>query len=102
PRGRGRSLAPHLPAAPGAVLAAVGRRAWRRWTRSERYALAAAHEALAQAGIAPPWEEAEVGVYFGSSTGGMWEAERFWEGWQAGGGRPRLSLLTSQPVSGPG
>lgn len=92
------SLAAEVPPPP------AGWRDGRRWTRSERYALFAAEEALRQAGLAPPWsDETEVGVFFGSSTGGMWEAERFWEGWQAGdNGRPRLSLLASQPVSGPG
>jgi 3-oxoacyl-[acyl-carrier-protein] synthase II len=63
---------------------------WRRLSWCDRFALAAAGEALAQAGLAAAparglaaplvvgTDPATVGVYFGSSTGGMFEAEQYY------------------------
>src|SRR5262245_22170906 len=49
-----------------------------RLSLADRFALAAAGEALAQAGLEPRRDTAEAGVFFGSSTGGMWESERYY------------------------
>ena len=67
---------------------------------ADRFALAAATEALTMAGIDLPVEA--TGVYFGSTTGGMFESERWYA--RATGrapGRPRLRDLAYQPVSAP-
>jgi len=74
---------------------------WRRLSLADAFAVAAAGEALAQAGLRRGIAGLDAGVYFGSSTGGMLEGERFFGDWK-GGRRPRLSRLASQPVSGPG
>ncbi|HVS03298.1 MAG TPA: beta-ketoacyl-[acyl-carrier-protein] synthase family protein [Thermoanaerobaculia bacterium] len=74
----------------------------RRLSLADRFALAAAGEALAEAGLAAD-ELADAGVFFGSSTGGMWESERFYArliGSEPG--RPRLAAITSQQYNGPG
>src|SRR3954471_11717847 len=54
---------------------------WRRLSIADRFALFAAREAVERAGLSLPLgeEEAEAGVYFGSSTGGMYESELFFE-----------------------
>lgn len=73
----------------------------RRLSLADRFALAAAGEALAQAGL-PSLEGLSVGLYFGSSTGGMWEGESFFADLLAGKPRLRASLLASQQPNGPG
>ncbi len=52
----------------------------RRASRSDRFAIAAAAEAVEHAGlqIAEADDATGVGVFFGSSTGGMFEAESFY------------------------
>jgi 3-oxoacyl-[acyl-carrier-protein] synthase II len=93
-------LAAQVPAPPPEAPRAFP--GWRRLSLADRFALFAAREALAQAGLGWPLADpAAAGVFFGSSTGGMYEGERFFGDWK-GGGRPRLSRLSSQPVSGPG
>ena len=74
-----------------------------RLSLADRFAIDAATEAVAQAGLATPGDTASAGVFFGSSTGGMWESE----GWYAQllgreRGRPRLASLVSQQYNGPG
>jgi 3-oxoacyl-[acyl-carrier-protein] synthase II len=68
---------------------------------ADRYALAALAEALAQAGLGNAPEGRETGVYFGCSTGGTHETERFFDE-LTGGGRPHLHWLVSHQTSGPG
>ena len=76
---------------------------WRRLTLADRFAVFAALEALRQAGIDPPFgEEAEAGVYFGSSTGGMYESELFFADFLRDSRRARLSALVAQQVNAPG
>jgi 3-oxoacyl-[acyl-carrier-protein] synthase II len=73
-----------------------------RLSLADRFAITAAGEALAQAGLSGDALRA-AGVWFGSSTGGMWESERFYS--QLIGrtpGRPRLGSLASQQYNGPG
>lgn len=50
-----------------------------RATRTDRFALEAAREALEHAGLAPGEILREAGVFFGTSTGGMYEGERVYE-----------------------
>lgn len=79
---------------------------WRRLSLSDRFALFAVAEALAQAGLAVPFDpegDLVAGVWFGSSTGGMYEGEEFFaEFFAKKGRRARLSSIISQPVNGPG
>jgi 3-oxoacyl-(acyl-carrier-protein) synthase len=60
--------------------AALARRfpGWGRLSSADRFALAAAGEAVEQAGLGPQFDDARVGVYFGSSTGGMIEGEEYY------------------------
>ncbi|MCZ7651852.1 MAG: beta-ketoacyl-[acyl-carrier-protein] synthase family protein [Thermoanaerobaculia bacterium] len=69
---------------------------------ADRFALAALAEALAGAGLPAGFAGREAGVYFGCSTGGTFETERFHEELTGGGGRPRLHWLVSHQTSGPG
>lgn len=70
---------------------------------ADRFALFAAAEAVAQAGLGTSLEEEEAGVFFGSSTGGMFESERFFAAFLGERRRyARLSALASQQVNGPG
>ncbi|MEM7482150.1 MAG: beta-ketoacyl-[acyl-carrier-protein] synthase family protein [Acidobacteriota bacterium] len=78
---------------------------WRRLSLADRFAVAAVSESTAMAGLEGP----EIGVYFGSSTGGMFEGEAFYAALdrRSGGDGPSspslppLSLLVSQQVSAP-
>jgi 3-oxoacyl-[acyl-carrier-protein] synthase II len=74
-----------------------------RTTVADRFALFAAGEALAASGLPDRLDELAAGLYFGSSTGGMLEAEEFFAGFTAPGRRriPIGSLAAQQP-SGPG
>ena len=74
-----------------------------RLSLADRFALAAAGEALAQAGLEPKRDTGAAGVFFGSSTGGMWESENYYAhliGQRPG--RAQLSWITSQQYNGPG
>ena len=81
------------------------------------FALAAAREALGQAGLAAPVGSGPAGgrglpsgrrtaLFFGSSTGGIFESESFFDELTRpaarGRRRARLDLLRSQQTSGPG
>ena len=75
---------------------------WRRLTWADRFALAAAREAVAGAGLPESLEALEVGVFFASSTGGMPEAERWLAQMLRDPAGARPGVLGSQEVSGPG
>jgi len=74
-----------------------------RLSFSERFALFAAREAVADAGLAGPLEDGPVGVFFGTSTGGLleseWYLDRFWQG---NGGRAALNLMAGHQLNAPG
>jgi 3-oxoacyl-[acyl-carrier-protein] synthase II len=100
-----------VPKPPRAVVDAHSRhhREWCRLSRADRYGVAAAVEAWGDspwgAGLGLPTAEEgpEIGVFFGGSTAGMAEAERFYArvtGRTAG--PPKLNLLTSFQLNGPG
>ncbi len=99
----------HLAAEAGAPPALLARACpgWRRLSIADRFALFAALEAVATAGLAAPFdqddrEDAEAGVYFGSSTGGMYESELFFAEFLRDPRRARLSALIPQQVNAPG
>jgi 3-oxoacyl-(acyl-carrier-protein) synthase len=76
---------------------------WERLSLADRFALFAAAEALEMAGIEAPLEALEAGVFFGSSTGGMLESERFFSEFLRSRYRTaHLRDLVSQQVNGPG
>ncbi|HWM94270.1 MAG TPA: beta-ketoacyl-[acyl-carrier-protein] synthase family protein [Thermoanaerobaculia bacterium] len=79
---------------------------WERLSLADRFAVAAAAEALAMAGLAPPLASLDdlwAGVWFGSSTGGMFESERFFNEFLHGRWRSaRLRDLATQQVNVPG
>lgn len=52
---------------------------WNRLSNSDRFALFAAYEALDHARLQPPLDDVAAGVFFGGSTGGLFEAEQFFE-----------------------
>jgi 3-oxoacyl-(acyl-carrier-protein) synthase len=93
-------VAAEVPAGPPAEFARSPR--WSRLSLSDRFALFAAHEALDQAGLEPPLGERAAGLFFGSSTGGMVESEWFFADLLRPGARPRLALMSSQQINGPG
>lgn len=78
---------------------------WRHLSLADRFAVAAAFEAVAEAGFGGGFEatsaERRAGVYFSSSTGGMLEGEDFYAD-LAPGRRPRLGWIAPQQVSAPG
>jgi 3-oxoacyl-(acyl-carrier-protein) synthase len=70
-----------------------------RLSRTDVFALAAAHEALGNAGLV---RAHGLGVFLGSSTGGMWEGERFHAAHHAGVARPPVAQLAAQQQNAPG
>ncbi len=78
----------------------------RRLTVADRFAIAAAREAVARSAIDLGGRGGRTGVYFGSSTGGMLETEIYLEALlrtAARRGRPPApGLLASQQNNGPG
>jgi 3-oxoacyl-[acyl-carrier-protein] synthase II len=75
----------------------------RRASLADRFAVAAAREAAAMASLDARNSRGRIGVYFGSSTGGMLESEWYYEAFlRSAGRRGRPSLLASQQFNGPG
>jgi len=76
---------------------------WRRASWADRFAVAAAREAMAMARLDLDACREDTGVFFGSSTGGMLESEWYFEALVGGGTRrARPGLLASQQFNGPG
>jgi 3-oxoacyl-(acyl-carrier-protein) synthase len=74
-----------------------------RLTLSERFALFAAREAVAEAGLEAPLTEGPAGVFFGTSTGGLLESEWYLGRlWQPGGPRASLQLMAGHQLNAPG
>jgi len=74
----------------------------RRLSRSDRFCLQAAGEALAQAGLAPGPGLTRFGISLGCSTAGMLETEEVFSAARGSGwGRARLSPLMRLPASAP-
>jgi len=77
----------------------------RHLSLADRFAVFAADEAMRAAGLASPFDpesDTETGVWFGSSTGGMFESEEFFHRFLTDRRRSRLGDLASQQVNGPG
>ena len=76
---------------------------WPRLSLADRYAVAAAREAVTMSGHSLDLSALTAGVFFGSSTGGMWESELYYEAFRynAFAEGPRR-LLHSQQVQRPG
>lgn len=76
---------------------------WDRLSVADQFAVAAAVEAARHAGLSLPLDEdTEAGVFFGSSTGGMWEGEAFFRDFVRDRRRSRLRDLASHQVNAPG
>lgn len=91
-------IAGEVPAPPSSVR----RRGWGRLSHSERFALFAASEAVAQAALPAPLADTRVGVYFASSTGGLFETERYFLAeLRPAARRARRTLLASHALSAP-
>lgn len=92
---------PHRTHVAAQVPAPPSRIPSRRGSWADRFAVAAAREAIGGADLdAAAAAPGTVGIFFGSSTGGMYEAEAYHEElcrW----GRGRVSLLSSHQNSGP-
>jgi 3-oxoacyl-[acyl-carrier-protein] synthase II len=92
-------VAGQVPAAPPAEYCRPA--GWARLSYSDRFALFAAQEAAAQAGLVTPLGDA--GCYLGSSTAGLFESEAFVrEMFQGPERRGRLWLMASHQLNGPG
>ena len=75
---------------------------WHRLSNSDRFALFSACEAAAHAGLSLPLDGRLAGVFFGSSTGGLIETERYFEQLvRRPGSRPPRTLLASHLLGAP-
>lgn len=74
---------------------------WPRLSNTDRFALHSALEAVEQAGLETPLAGRSAGVFFGSSTGGLFETETYYDELVRPGGRPRRALLASHHISAP-
>ena len=88
------------------VFEGLGDCARKRLARTDRFALAAAHEALTQAGLDRGAIDAlgpRAGLFFGSSTGAMLEGEHFFRDLvDTPAARVAASRLATQQNDGPG
>jgi 3-oxoacyl-[acyl-carrier-protein] synthase II len=69
---------------------------------ADRFALDAAGEALAGAGLPARLDELAAGLFFGGSTGGMFESEEFFDRLTGSPRRAPVSFIASQQPCGPG
>ncbi len=93
-------VAAEVAAAPEEI---AGRPGWHRLSLADRFAVAAAVEGMRQAGLPVPLpQDVEAGVFWGSSTGGMWEAEGFFRDFVGDRRRSRVGDLASHQVNAPG
>lgn len=91
-------IAGEVPEAPSTAAAIPD---WARLSQSDRFAVFAAREALAQAGLTS-LAAIDAGVYFASSTGGLLETEHYFlADIGAMPGRPRRRLLDAHSLSSP-
>jgi 3-oxoacyl-[acyl-carrier-protein] synthase II len=75
---------------------------WSRLSNSDRFALFSALEAAEQAGFGVPFDHGLAGVFFGSSTGGLYETEEYFEDLLRRPERgPARSLMASHPLGAP-
>ena len=75
---------------------------WERLSHADRFAIASSAEAINMAGLPKVLAENDAGVFFSSSTGGMFEGEEFYFPFKSGGMKDsRIGLLASHLVSCP-
>ena len=75
---------------------------WNRLSNSDRFALFATEEAVAQAGLPGPFDGRRAGVFFGSSTAGLFETESYFaELVHDPASEPARGLLASHLISAP-
>ncbi len=88
---------------PMAGQGGVGRNVrWNRLSNSDRFGLFAAYEAIENAGLPEMLDAYRSGVFFGSSTGGLFETERYIaELIRNPGSRPRTAPLASHLPDAP-
>src|SRR5262245_19375723 len=93
-------IAAQAPTPPSALKRLRG---WAAWSRADRFALAAAREAVASAGLVfEPATGRGAGVFFGGSTGGLLECERMYEAHRDGAlGRAPRGPIRRHPVQRP-
>ncbi|MEM8932326.1 MAG: beta-ketoacyl-[acyl-carrier-protein] synthase family protein, partial [Acidobacteriota bacterium] len=96
-------LAAEVPEPPGELADSVT--TWSRLSVADRFAVVAADEAIAAAGVDPErfdaGERAGCGVFFGGSTAAMAEGEGFYHRLH-GPGHAHARVLASHPLNGPG
>jgi 3-oxoacyl-[acyl-carrier-protein] synthase II len=78
-----------------------GMPSWPRLSHADRFAVFAAREAVRAAGLDAPLDDPAAGVYFATSTAGLYESELYLED-EARGRASRRALLASQQLNGPG
>ncbi|MDA8018638.1 MAG: beta-ketoacyl-[acyl-carrier-protein] synthase family protein [Thermoanaerobaculia bacterium] len=75
----------------------------RRWSRADRFAVAASVEAWHHAELDTSNNDGEVGIFFGGSTAAMAEGEEFFEQLlRQRRPRPTIRYLASHQINGPG
>jgi 3-oxoacyl-[acyl-carrier-protein] synthase II len=97
--GQRTTVAGEVPPAPESTIQKIPQ--WAALSKSDRFAVAAAIEAVEQAQISADLERAAL--FFGGSTGGMFECEEYF-GRLLGtrDGRPAIRLQASQQINSPG
>jgi 3-oxoacyl-[acyl-carrier-protein] synthase II len=94
-------IAGQVPPEPESVRARAPR-GWNKLSNSDHFALAAAAEAMAHAGLAGGGPRPHAGVFFGGSTGGLFESERYFEALvRSPGSSPRRAQLASHLIGTP-
>jgi 3-oxoacyl-[acyl-carrier-protein] synthase II len=100
-----RDFATHVAAQVPPVPFTVARRFadWARLSNSDRFAVVAADEAVRAAGLPPELSASGAGVFFGSSTGGLFESETAYNRLrrEPSASAPRAAFA-AQPASRPG
>lgn len=97
--GQRTSVAGEVPPAPENIIQKIPE--WAALSKSDRFAVAAAIEAVEQAQISDGLSSA--GLFFGGSTGGMFECEEYFGRLLKNrDGHPRIRLQASQQINSPG
>ena len=73
----------------------------KRLSNSDRFALSATSEAISNAALPPRLDDTRAGVFFGSSTGGLFESEKFFDQLCTNPDTAKRGLLASHGISAP-
>ncbi len=97
--GQKTSVVGEVPPAPEAITQKIPQ--WASLSKSDRFAVAAAIEAVEQSRLSTDLPAA--GLFFGGSTGGMFECEEFvGRLLETRSGQPKIRLQASQQINSPG